>query len=562
MMEMGKIDLGRFISHDGQLFAKEADLLQREPFAAMEVFELAQEHHLELSPQLEDSLSRNPALVRHTFRYATVPREIFKRILSRKGEVGRILRMMHRVDFLGRYIPEFGPLTCLVQHEFFHRYTADEHTLVCLEKLDALMTTEEPKLRGYRALFEKLEDPLVLYLAILLHDTGKAVGARPHSEASAMFAQRAASRLQLTPAQRKSLILLVDHHITLSNMAQQRNLDDPETAVEFAGLVRDQDNLDALMLLTLADGQGTSAEGWSDWKESLVWHLYHATSQYLSDQAAFHEARKIERESLQKAVVGQLSPDYSEEIDAHFEFMPDNYFRAFNVREIASHVALFRRFLENLYLRNEPPLAPAIKWEAFPQLGHSSATFCTWDGQQLLAKIAGSFAVVPLNILSADIYTRGDGVVLDVFRVCNVHGHAVINEKHVALESTLRAALTDPAFDFSPLLERARRMIPDQATGGVDFPTTISVHNRAHPNYTLIQIQTPDRIGLLYDLLRGLSEEGVSIALSRVSTEKGAAIDTFYVVDGTTRGKISEQERIELVQKRLEQAALGTRHGA
>ena len=101
-----------------------------------------------LSAELEDSLTRNPALVSQTFRYATVPREIFKRILSRKGEAGRVLRMMHRVDFLGRYIPEFGPLTCLVQHEFFHRYTADEHTLVCLEKLDALATTEEPKLRG------------------------------------------------------------------------------------------------------------------------------------------------------------------------------------------------------------------------------------------------------------------------------------------------------------------------------------------------------------------------------------------------------------------------------
>ena len=140
----------------------------------------------------------------------------------------------------------------------------------------------------------------VLYLALLLHDTGRAVGARPHSEASALFAQGAAIRLQLSAAQRRSLILLVDHHLTLSNMAQQRNLDDPETAVEFARIVEDQKNLDALMLLTLADGQGTSADAWSDWKESLVWQLYHSTSQYLSDQEAFYEQTKIEREQLQK----------------------------------------------------------------------------------------------------------------------------------------------------------------------------------------------------------------------------------------------------------------------
>jgi [protein-PII] uridylyltransferase len=525
----------------------------------MELFEIAQLHSLDLSPPLEDLLSRSPGLITRTYTYAKAPREIFKRILSRKGKAGCVLRMMHRVDFLGRYIPEFGPLTCLVQHEFFHRYTADEHTLVCIEKLDALMTTENPKLLPYRALFDKLDDPLVLYLALLLHDTGKAVGARPHSEASALFAQRAAMRLQLSPEERRSLILLVDHHITMSMMAQQRNLDDPETVVEFARSVRNQRNLDALMLLTLADGQGTSAEGWSDWKESLVWQLYHSTAQYFSDRAAFYEQRKIERERLQAGVAEKLSPDFADEIDAHFEFMPDNYFRAFGVDEIASHIALFRAFLENLYLRNESALVPAEKWEAFPQQGHSTVSFCTWDGQQLLAKIAGSFAVVPLNILSADIYTRGDQVVLDVFRVCDLNGHAVEDERDIALvRRTLRRALSDSAFDFTPLLEKARRKIQKREPAGVEFPTVIATENGAHPDYTLISIQAPDRVGLLYDLVSALREERVSIALSRISTEKGAAIDTFYVVDAQTRTKITDEKRIAPLQKRLQEAALAT----
>jgi [protein-PII] uridylyltransferase len=200
---------------------------------------------------------------------------------------------MHRVDYLGRYIPEFGQLTCLVQHEFFHRYTADEHTLLCIDKLDALIRTNDSKLIAYRHLFENLEDPFVLYLALLLHDTGRAVGARPHSEASALFAQSVAKRLQLSSEQRKSLILLVDHHVTLSNTAQQRNLDDPATIAEFADVVRNQKNLHALVLLTLADGQGTSGQSWSDWKESLVWQLFHATSQYLADQKSYHEQTKI-----------------------------------------------------------------------------------------------------------------------------------------------------------------------------------------------------------------------------------------------------------------------------
>src|SRR6266478_7334714 len=158
----------------------------------MRAIEIAQERQLEPTPELADMFSRKIGLITHPLRYAKEPREIFRRILSRKGEVGRALRLMHRLDFLGQYIPEFRQLTCLVQHEFFHRYTADEHTLVCIDKLDALAHTESPKFVAYRKLFEQLEDPFVLYLALLLHDTGRAVGARPHSEASALFAQSVA----------------------------------------------------------------------------------------------------------------------------------------------------------------------------------------------------------------------------------------------------------------------------------------------------------------------------------------------------------------------------------
>src|SRR5437762_1871969 len=247
-----------FVIQDRQLDIERPFLFTKNPVAMMLAIEIAQERQLEPSPELADMLSRKIGLITNPLRYAKEPREIFRRILSRKGEVGRALRLMHRLDFLGQYIPEFGQLTCLVQHEFFHRYTADEHTLVCIDKLDALARTEDPKLIQYRKLFEQLSDPFVLYLALLLHDTGKAVGARPHSEARAVFAQRVARRLQLDPYERKMLILLVDHHVTLSNIAQRRNIDDPVTVSEFAAIVKDQNNLDALMLLTLADGPGPS----------------------------------------------------------------------------------------------------------------------------------------------------------------------------------------------------------------------------------------------------------------------------------------------------------------
>ncbi len=546
-----------FFSRLGQLLVKKPDLFLNDSAQMMRAFQLAQERYLDLSPELEDLFTRRLGLVTRTFQYAKEPRDMFKAILSRKGEVGRVLRMMHRVDFLGRYLPEFGQLTCLVQHEFFHRYTADEHTLVCIDKLDALARTEDPKLIQYRKLFEKLEDPFVLYLALLLHDTGKGIAARPHSEASALFAQRVATRLQLPSPQRKALILLVDHHVSLSSIARQRNLDDPATIVEFARSIKDQANLDALMLLTLADGQGTSAEAWSDWKELLVWQLYHSTSRYLADQEAFYRQMKIERETLFTAVCAQLTEDSAEEAEAHFDFMPDNYFRAFEVREITSHIKLVRQFLQNLYGPAPAPLAPAFHWEAFPEKGHSVASICAWDRRQLLAKIAGSFATVPINILSADIYTRGDNLVLDAFHVCSTTSQAVTDRNDMAqVEVTLRAALGNENFDFTPLLEKARRQHVYRVNRALDFPTRITLDSQAHPTYTLIEIETPDRLGLLYDLLSCLVREGVYIAFSRINTEKGAAIDTFYVADGATVGKITDADRAELLQKRLQEAAL------
>jgi len=549
--------LGLFFIRNRQLNTDDRALFRKHPVEMMRVFELAQEHDVDLSPELADLLGRSLGRINRPYQYAKAPREIFETILSRKGKVGRALRLMHRTDFLGRYLPEFGQLTCLVQHEFLHRYTADEHTLVCIDKLDALCSTEDKKLIFYRRLFERLEDPLVLYLALLLHDTGKAVGARPHSEASAVFAQRVATRLQLSPEQRKSLILLVDHHLTLSNIAQQRNLDDPATVIEMANIVKDQKNLNALMLLTLADGQGTSAEAWSDWKESLVWQLFHATSQYLVDQQSYHEQTKIERDRLRREVAEKLPPDYAEEIEAHFDFMPDNYFRAFEPREIVDHLKLYRRFLENLSSQSDQPLAPAVSWEVCAEQGHTVVTFCTWERERLLAKIAGSFSVVPINILSADVFPRGDNVTFQIFHVCDLRGRAVTKaEDFQTVEATLRGALEKLEFVLAPLIAKAR-LEKRRLTQEIDFPTRIAVDNKAHPSYTLIQIQTPDRLGLLYDLLSCLDRAGVEIVLSRISTQNGAAIDTFYVCDRAMHGKITDAQRIGALQKELQTAALG-----
>lgn len=543
-----------FYSTDGRLYAESTNIFNQEPARMMRMFQHLQQRQLRLSPELSQLTRRRLHLVDRTFQYSKAARETFIAICSRKGEVGHILRAMHEVDFLGRYVPEFGQLTCLVQHEFFHRYTADEHTLVCIEKLDRVIDSEDPKLAEYRAIFQKLEDPFVLYLSLLLHDTGKASNARHHAEASALYAQKVSRRLQLTPEQRKSLVLLVDHHIMLSSTAQRRNLDDPATTAEFAGLVKAQPNLDALMLLTLADGQGTGDENWSDWKEGLVWQLYRNTTSYLADGEAFYRQRTIEREALRAGVNRKLGPNFQDEIDAHFEYMPERYFQAYAIAEISEHIRLFRSFLAMHADPDGLPLAPAVKWVSHPNRAHSEFWFVGWDRSELLARIAASLSVGHLNILSADAFTRADSLVLDIFRVCNTKFEAVSDEREIStVEKRLRQSLETETFDFTPLLAKAMKRRGFHLSQELDFPTRLTIDNDAHPVYTLVDIQTPDRLGLLYHLLRAFGETGVQIALSRIATEKGAAIDSFYVSE--TDGRKLRNETMAHLQKALQNAA-------
>jgi [protein-PII] uridylyltransferase len=547
-----------FVAKDGKLYPESTSVFDDDPPRMMRAFLHAQQRQIEFSAELRDLISRRLQLVNRTFQYARVNREVFLAILSKKGDVGRILREMHNAGFLGRYIPEFAPLTCLVQHEFFHRYTADEHTLVCIEKLDSVLFSEEARFGGYRAIFQRLDDVAMLYLALLLHDVGKAANRRHHEEVSAEMARKVARRLQLSPERRRLLITLVDLHFALSKTAQSRNLDDPITTSEFASLVRTRQTLDALMLLTLADGMGTTDQNWSDWKESLVWQLYHQTAEFLDAGPSAFERRRPDLLELANAVSAKLPEDYSEEIDAHFHQMPNRYFLSFDASAIAEHLRLFREFFYSLSRSGVAVSAPVVKWINRPEKGHTEVWICGWDRQGLLERIAGAFAATNLNILSADVFTRSDDLVLDIFRVCDFRRRCVDSPRERAhFESLLAKALEGETFDFRPLFKPKARMISYRLSQDFDLPTKVSIDNSHHPVFTLVEIQTPDRPGLLYDLLRAFNEAGVWIELSRITTELDVAIDAFYVThrDGS---KITDPLEISDLQKRLHQSAVDT----
>jgi [protein-PII] uridylyltransferase len=286
-----------FIAREGRIYAANQDIFADDSSRLMRLFQHCQLRGLRLSPPMRKLVKAHWGDIDRPFRYSKANRETFQAILERKGDAARTLRQMHRVGFLGHYLPEFGALDCLVQHEFFHRYTADEHTLRCVEQLDELITETNPRREIYRHLFHKIEDAYALYLAAILHDTGRAENVREHIDGSAMLASRLCNRLQIDGARRTLIMFLVDNHLSFWRTATTRNLDDPEVIAEFANVVKTSSNLDALFLFTFADSNATSPDGWTGWKESLMLQLHSATRSFLKSGKEEY-SRKLNEDRL------------------------------------------------------------------------------------------------------------------------------------------------------------------------------------------------------------------------------------------------------------------------
>ncbi len=551
--------LDGFVIRGNVISAAEPRVFEDDPLRVLRVFLYMQHRDLEPGPELRNQLRQAARLVNRSLQTSAAAQATFFEILQHKGQAARILRSMHEAGVLGKFLPEFGRLTCLVQHEFFHRYTADEHTVQVVEHLDRIIDATKPPHANYKRIFQELERAHVLYLAILLHDVGKAANVERHAEASLEMARRAAGRLKLSADETSQLLFLVRDHLKLSMLSQRRDLDDHATIEAAARIVKTEANLDMLHLLTFADAAGTSIKTWSEWKEALLWELYHRTRQVLggTERAKNILARRIEQ--LYKEVSTRLKDRLSlEEIYSHFELMPASYYINTSADEVAQHLTLIHQFLTRQMEVEKPEdaLVPVIDWRSSEAQGYSQLTICSWDRLGLFSKICGSFASAELNVLRARIYTRGDHVVLDVFDVCDRDHRAVTDQRAVqAAESALRRALTfEEQIDFQELLARLRSSRRDQPRiREARIPTVIEFDNEISQSRTVVEIQTEDRLGLLYTLTRTLTDLSLDISIAKISTEKGAAIDTFYVQDHAG-GKITDPHRLETIRAKLESA--------
>jgi [protein-PII] uridylyltransferase len=540
----------------GEIQPSSKRVFRDQPRRLMRVFLHAQQRGLRLHPDLAQLIRQELYLVDRDFLADEHVRETFLAILSQRGSVAATLRAMHEVDFLGKYIPEFGRLTCLVQHEFYHQYTADEHTLVCLEQLDRIWEAKTPPGSEYTTLFQKLERPALLYLALLLHDVGKPDGHGNHAEVSAELALRVARRLHLDGSASHVLRVVIENHLLMAGVSQRRDLEDPKVVRNFAKQIQTPENLSLLTLLTFADSMATSDKLWNGFKDALLWSLFRKAMSLLTGAPEFLRAEEIQRQHLRQEVERQLPAEISaEEVQAHFNSLPGRYFQTHGSREILEDLASANRFMGMLVFDRGNPLSPIVHWRNEPDCGYTAVKICTWDRAGLFSKIAGSFSAAGLNILSAKVFTRSDGIALDTLFVADAGtGGLPDANTQKEFEQLLAQVLTGAAVDLRAQIARHRTSRPRyQAYTGERIPTQVRVDNEASDTRTLIEVQTEDRLGLLYAISLTFSELKVDIAAAKISTENGAAIDTFYVRE-MTGGKLVDAERILLVESMLHEA--------
>ena len=520
-----------FIAREGRIFPAHPAIFKDDPQRMMRLFQHCQVRHLRLSPQARQLVQDHWDAIDRSFRCSKPIRETFQAILERKGEVASTLREMHRVGFLGRYLPEFGALDCLVQHEFFHRYTADEHTLRCLDQLDELIENNSPRREIYRRLLHEIADPYALHLAVILHDTGRAENVREHIDGSAMLASRLCNRMQIRGPRRSLIMYLVDNHLTFYRTATTRNLEDLEVIAEFAAIVKTPSYLDALFLFTFTDSNGTSPEAWTGWKESLMLQLYSATRRFLTGGGRAEYSRQLdaERLTLRNEVLHLMRADYHPDVEQHFERMPATAFTFRQASEVLTQVRSVRHFLQH-ETDASSPFVHCIKWIDHDEKGYSELVLATRDRPLLLEKLCCALAASHLNILAADFFTRSDGIVVDIFHVCTTNFEPVAD---VAVRKgfldCFRTLLLAATYEPERYLRRSAEHLMPRATPDIAVPVQAYVSNNLHPTCTTVEIQALDRIGLLHDLFLTINQHALNTAHARICTEKGVAMDTLYV---------------------------------
>jgi [protein-PII] uridylyltransferase len=443
---------------------------------------------------------------------------IFLELLLDHQNPERDLRLMNEVGVLGAFIPEFGRIVAMMQFNMYHHYTVDEHTIRVVSTASRIERGELKEQTPISTeILERGVNRRVLYVALLLHDIAKGSG-REHSEHGAEIAATLCPRLGLDGSETELVTWLVRHHLLMSDTAQKRDLTDPRTVRDFAQVVKSPTRLKLLTVLTVCDIRGVGPGVWNNWKASLLRALYGETLEYLTGgQKALGrpEREMAAKAALSRGLEGWKPADIRYECSRHYP----PYWLGFDAR---THV-IFANLLKDL-----PGDQAGIEIELDEARDATQACFAMADHPGIFARLAGALALAGANVVDARSYITSDGIATAAFWIQDIEGKPYERSRLTRLRNSVRRTLKGEILAGEALKERDR-VKPRERNFVV--PTRISFDNTGSDIYTIIEVETLDRPGLLFDLTRTLRSNNVPISSLIVATYGKQAVDVFYVKD-------------------------------
>ena len=545
-----------------ELSADSAQVFREDPARLIRVFRHAQRHGAKIHFDLQSQIRAEAVLLTPEINALESTNVSFKAILSEPGSVYTALSLMHELGVLGKFIPDFDGLTCLVQHEFYHRYTADIHTLNTIRELDLIYTRDDPERLKFRAAVRATGDPNILYLTLLLHDIGKARAIRGHAESGVEIAMPLLRRLKVDEPKCEIVAFIIRHHLLMARFWQKHDVDDPATAAAFAEEVSEPDLLRFLYVHTYCDAIGTASDLWNSYKDTLHTQLYRQTLERLEhgdDLKKRHRQRlnMVQNQLIERGLPG-ISPD---EITAHFNLLPDRYFLHTDQPEIELHLTMVNRLLQTIVSTTSiGSLRPVIEWRDDIDRSLTVVHIVTWDRAGLFYKLAGAFNVAGLSILSSKVVSRTDHIAIDTFYVTEPGAGVVQSEgAQTRFHDALEQALMHNADLMPDILARSQKELSkrrfNRDTGRAEivqatFPPQVDIYHELSLERTIVEVQAPDKIGLLFRVARTIFEHNFDITFARVGTERHVAIDTFYIED-ISHAAVCKSNRLEQLREAL-----------
>ncbi len=529
--------------HDGFIIsghlisAESQSVFIEEPRRIMRVFRYLQEYEVKIDLDLQFLIKKSVSKITPYLVNDAAINEDFRKILTCRGKVFKALRKMNELGVLGRFVPEFGRLCCLVQHEYYHRYTIDFHILNTIKQLDKVVTDTSKELRHYREEYHKLDDPAILYLILLLHDIGKGEGIKGHDKVGVEISKPILKRLDVDPRLHEEILFIIGNHLEMARFWQHHDIDDPQNIQSFAAKVENQTQLNLLYIHTYCDACGTSSSLWNSYKDMLHRRLFTATSNHLASENSLEKELEKQKSMIYEKLLSMNIEDVSqEEIHAHCNLLPERYFVHNSVEELIIHIKLVNQLLRNISeAESLAALAPVLDWTDDFNKGHTAVTVVTWDRAGLFYRLAGSFSLAGLNIVSAKAINRMDHITIDTFYVCDAKG-GIVQSKSVRekFEECLSMAVVENKDLTKAILNQSKSQKPsnlftaDKHTH-TPFPETVDVYHEVELQKTVVEVEAYDQIGLLYFLGKVIYEKGYGITFARIATERNIAVDTFYI---------------------------------